>query len=171
MGRAALALAAAAQAWGGRYETPARWPPCGRVDARAEGIEVIVRVIPSELTHGLRTFVRAYAGEPRGGVVSLRRRTLPWWVGRGRKTGVVAIDRRLFVEEERVGAVQSFLGERLRGAISLLMDQAEIDELSFKHGAVGLLVRGLGMDVPTLDAAFEVAVAAGSWRAEGSAYR
>jgi hypothetical protein len=173
--RAGNVLAAAAAAWGGRYEEPERSPPCGRVDGRAEGVEVIVRVIAPQLTNGLRTYVRAYTGEPRGGIVTLRRRSWPSRLagafGRSPRSGDAALDRAFVMREGREGTLESFLGERLRGALRALMDLGTVDTLRYRHGAVELLIQGLGIELPSLDAAFEVAVAAGSWHPEGSVYR
>jgi hypothetical protein len=82
-----------------------------------------------------------------------------------------ALDNAFVMREWREGALESFLGERLRGALRALMDLGTVDELKYRHGAVELLVEGLGVDTPALDAAFEVAVAAGTWNAAGSVYR
>jgi len=173
--RAADALAIAADAWGGRYEDRMRWPPCGRVDARAEGVEVIARVIDPVRTHGLRTYLRAYSGEPRGGHVRLRRRTLPPWVaaafGMEIAMGEEILDRTFAASEAHPGALQSFLSERLRAALRQLLDHGLVDELRYRHGAVELIIQGLAFDQPLLDSAFEVAIAAATWHSERSAYR
>src|SRR5258708_127744 len=72
---ATSALADAAGAWNGQYVRPS-WRPCGRVDAKVEGIEVAARVLSSGRYGPGCTYLRAYAPELLAEFVTLRRTSL-----------------------------------------------------------------------------------------------
>jgi hypothetical protein len=170
----------AASAWKGHYESPEVTPnssrayctgPCGRVDATVDGVEIIVRVLPSPV--GM--LFRAYAGMPHGERVSLeRRRTLHWLLprmGPARRTGDALLDQTFVMRASRQSTLVAFLGDSMRDALHELMGNVVIDELSDRCGAVTLRVGGLALDLASLDAAAQVVVAAGRFRLPAAAYR
>jgi hypothetical protein len=178
--RASATLRRAAVAWNGEYyDAGARsWDdsclalctgPSGRVDAVVGGVEVVARV----LTDG-QTLVRGYAAVPVPEHVSLRRhRRLRWpptrWLG-GARTGDAVIDGALVAIAAGPRALRSFLGEELTSTLRELVTRVFVDELTYRYGAVRLLARGIPIDLDSLEAMVDVAVAAGRWRI-GSAYR
>jgi hypothetical protein len=179
--RASATLRGAAAAWNGQYLDDVSLPswrrsdvafcigPSGRVDAVVRGVEVIARV----LTDG-QTLVRGYAAVPVPKHVSLRRRhPLRWLASKWRRevcTGDPVIDGALAARAGDASALRLFLGEELTPSLRHLVTRVLVDEVTYRHGAIRLLVRGVPVDLPSLEAMVDVVVAAGRWKI-GSAYR